>query len=216
MLKVGVLISGRGSNLQSLIAACATPGFPAQIACVISNKASAKGLDYAREANIPFYTVSHRDFADRQSFEVALDAKLQEHQVQLVCLAGFMRILTGWFAERWRDRLVNIHPSLLPSFPGVDTHEKVLEYGAKLTGCTIHYVRAEMDHGPIILQAAVPVLPDDTAETLAARVLKAEHKAYPTALRLIAENRVNVHLERAIIMDSLASGDALFNPRPAQ
>jgi len=212
MLKVGVLISGRGSNLQSLIAACKTQGFPAQIVCVISNKASAKGLDYAREAGIPAYVVPHKDFPDRQKFEEALDTKLNEHQVQLVCLAGFMRLLTAWFADRWQDRLVNIHPSLLPSFPGVDTHEKVIEYGAKLTGCTIHYVRAEMDHGPIILQVAVPVLQDDDAETLAARVLKAEHKAYPTALKLIAENRVNVHQERAFIADAAPSGDALFNP----
>ncbi len=214
MLKVGVLISGRGSNLQSLIAACAAENFPAQIACVISNKASAKGLDYAKAANIPALTISHKDYPDRQSFEAALDAKLNEHQVQLVCLAGFMRLLTAWFTARWQDRLVNIHPSLLPSFPGVDTHEKVIDYGAKLTGCTVHFVRAEMDHGPIILQVAVPVLQDDTADTLAERVLKAEHAAYPTALRLIAENRVNIYEERAFIVDSAASGEALFNPAP--
>lgn len=212
MLKVGVLISGRGSNLQSLIAACKTPGFPAQIVCVISNKAAAKGLDYAKEAGIPAFTISHKDYADRQSFEAALDKTLEQHQVQLVCLAGFMRLLTAWFAERWRDRLVNIHPSLLPAFPGVDTHEKVIEYGSKITGCTVHYVRAEMDHGPIIIQAAVPVLSDDTPDTLAARVLLAEHKAYPAALKMIAENRVNVHDERTFIADATPSGEALFNP----
>ena len=213
MLKVGVLISGRGSNLQSLIAACAAPGFPAQIACVISNKVDAKGLDHARAANIPALIISHRDYADKQSFEAALDAALEQQHVQLVCLAGFMRLLTSWFAGRWRDRLINIHPSLLPAFPGLDTHEKVVEYGAKLTGCTVHFVRTEMDHGPIILQAAVPVLANDTAETLAARVLQAEHKAYPAALRLIAENRVNVFEERAFIADAAASGEALFNPK---
>ncbi|MDD4615564.1 MAG: phosphoribosylglycinamide formyltransferase [Alphaproteobacteria bacterium] len=213
MLKVGVLISGRGSNLKSLMAACATPGFPAEITCVISNKASAKGLDYARNANIPVHVVPHKDFADRQAFDAAIDAVLEKHGVQLVCLAGFMRLLTPWFAERWRDRLVNIHPSLLPSFPGTDVHQKVLDYGAKVTGCTVHFVRSEMDHGPIILQAAVPVLDGDTEEVLAERVLKAEHKAYPAALRLIAENRVNVLNERVFVTDSTESGEALFNPK---
>jgi phosphoribosylglycinamide formyltransferase-1 len=214
MLKVGVLISGRGSNLQSLLTACALPGFPAQIACVISNKGDAKGLDHARAANIPVLVVPHRDYADRPSFEAALDAALEQYQVQLVCLAGFMRILTPWFVERWRDRLINIHPSLLPAFPGLDTHQKAIDYGAKLTGCTVHFVRAEMDHGPIIVQAAVPVLSDDDEHTLASRVLQAEHQVYPAALRLIAENRVNVFDERTFITDSAASGDVLFNPKP--
>jgi phosphoribosylglycinamide formyltransferase-1 len=195
------------------MAACATPGFPAQIACVISNKADAKGLDHARAANIPALVISHRDFADKLKFEAALDAALEKHQAQLVCLAGFMRLLSAWFTERWRDRLVNIHPSLLPAFPGLDTHQKTIDYGAKLAGCTIHYVRAEMDHGPIILQAAVPVLADDTEDTLAARILKAEHKAYPAALRLIAEGRVNVFEERTFITEATASDEILFNPK---
>ncbi|MDR3450123.1 MAG: phosphoribosylglycinamide formyltransferase [Alphaproteobacteria bacterium] len=212
MLKTGVLISGRGSNLQSLIAACATPGFPAEIACVISNKADAGGLDHARKANIPAHVIPNRDYPTREAFESALDAKLEEHNVQLVCLAGFMRILTPWFVNRWRDRLINIHPSLLPAFPGLDTHQKAIDYGAKLAGCTVHFVRAEMDHGPIIMQAAVPVLNGDDEQTLAARVLQAEHKAYPQALRLIAENRVNVFEERTFITDATASGEALFNP----
>jgi len=213
MLKVGVLISGRGSNLQSLIAACTTPGFPAQIACVISNKADAKGLDHARAANIPALVISHRDYTDRASFEAALDATLEKHHIQLVCLAGFMRILTAWFTERWRDRLINIHPSLLPSFPGLDTHQKAIDCGVRLAGCTIHFVRAEMDHGPIILQAAVPVLADDDEDSLAARVLQAEHKAYPAALRLIAENRVNVIEEKVFISDATAPDAAFFNPK---
>jgi phosphoribosylglycinamide formyltransferase-1 len=212
MLKVAILISGRGSNMQSLIAACATPDFPAQIACVISNKADAKGLEHARAANIPTRVISHKNYADRESFDTAIDAALEEHKIQLVCLAGFMRILSPWFTERWRDRLVNIHPSLLPAFPGLDTHKKAIAYGMKLTGCTVHFVRAEMDHGPIILQAAVPVLPDDSEEILAARVLQAEHKAYPAALRMIAENRVNIFEERTFIMDAGASGNVLFNP----
>jgi phosphoribosylglycinamide formyltransferase-1 len=214
MLKIGVLISGRGSNLQSLIAACATCGFPAEIVCVISNKATAKGLDHAKAANIPTHVVSHKGFADKEAFEAALDAALEQHQVQLVCLAGFMRILTAWFVNRWTDRLINIHPSLLPSFPGLHTHQKVIEYGAKITGCTIHFVRPEMDHGPIILQAAVPVLDGDTEDDLAERVLQAEHKAYPAALRMIAEERVNVLNEKTFIVDSSPSEDCLFNPKP--
>ncbi|MDR3424078.1 MAG: phosphoribosylglycinamide formyltransferase [Alphaproteobacteria bacterium] len=212
-LKVGVLISGRGSNLQALIAVCAATGFPAQIACVISNKADAKGLDHARKANIPAFVVSHKDYADKAGFEAAMEAVLERHQVQLVCLAGFMRLLSAGFAERWRDRVINIHPSLLPAFPGLDVHEKVLAYGVKLTGCTVHFVRAEMDHGPIIVQAAVPVLADDTEETLAARVLQAEHKAYPAALRLIAEGRVNIIDERTFIADAAIAGEAFFSPK---
>ncbi len=202
MLKLGVLISGRGSNLQALIDATQQLGFPASIACVISNDPSAKGLDRARAANIPALAVNHRDFKDRQSFEQALDAKLTEQGVQLVCLAGFMRLLTPWFVERWRDRLINIHPSLLPAFPGLHTHKKAIDYGVKFAGCTVHFVRPEMDHGPIILQAAVPVLADDTEDELAARVLEAEHKAYPQAVRYIAENRVNVLDEKVFIVDT--------------
>ena len=213
MLKVGVLISGRGSNLQSLIAACAAPGFPAQIVCVIANKVDAKGLDHARSAHIPTLVIPHNAYKNREAFETALEAALEQHEVQLVCLAGFMRLLTQWFTERWRDRLVNIHPSLLPAFPGLHTHQKVIAYGAKLTGCTIHFVRAEMDHGPIILQVAVPVFADDNEEILAARVLQAEHKAYPAALRLIAENRVNVFEERTFITGATESSDLLFNPK---
>jgi phosphoribosylglycinamide formyltransferase-1 len=213
MLKVGVLISGRGTLLKSLIDACATSGFPAQIACTISNIATASGLDHARNAHIPAHIISHRDYGTREKFEEALDRQLTEHGVQLVCLAGFMRLLTPWFVERWRDRLVNIHPALLPAFPGLDVHKKVIEYGAKLTGCTIHFVRAEMDHGPIILQVAVPVMPEDDADNLAARVLQAEHVAYPAVLRMIAENRVNVFEEKTFIIDAVASGTALFNPK---
>ncbi len=213
MLNVGVLISGRGSNLQSLMKACAAPGFPAKIVCVISNKASAKGLDFAREAGIPALAISHRDYPDRESFDAAVSEALKKHGVQFVCLAGFMRLVTPSFCDRWRDRLVNIHPSLLPAFPGVDVHRKVLEYGGKITGCTIHFVRAEMDAGPVIMQAAVPVLAEDTEETLAQRVLEAEHKAYPAVLRMIAENRVNIHDERVFIAGASTANEKLFNPK---
>ena len=199
VLKLAVLISGRGSNLQALIDATQSAGFPAKIECVISNKPNAAGLDRARTANIPAITINHRDFSTREAFEQALDAKLVEMGVQLVCLAGFMRLLTPWFVERWRDRLINIHPSLLPAFPGLDTHQKAIDYGVKFAGCTVHFVRAEMDHGPIILQAAVPVLQDDTEETLSARVLEAEHRIYPESVRMIAENRVNIIDEKVFV-----------------
>lgn len=212
MLKLGILISGRGSNMQALIAATQQAGFPASIACVISNEPDAKGLVSAAAAGIPTQCIAHKNFPDRQGFEAALDAKLTAAGVQLVCLAGFMRILTPWFVERWRDRLVNIHPSLLPAFPGLDTHQKVLDYGAKFTGCTVHYVRAEMDHGPIILQAVVPVATVDTAETLAERVLRAEHLAYPAAVRMIAEGRVNIHNEKSFIAGDAIPTEILYNP----
>lgn len=212
MLKIAVLISGRGSNLQSLIDAVKAEGYPAKIVTVISNKPEAKGLQRALAAGIPTHVINHRDYATREAFEEALDAKLQECGVQMVCLAGFMRLLTPWFVERWRDRLVNIHPSLLPAFPGLDTHQKAIDYGAKFAGCTVHFVRAEMDHGPIILQAAVPVVPHDTEESLAARVLDAEHKIYPQAVRMIAENRVNVFEERAFVINTEAPTGAVINP----
>ena len=198
-LNVAVLISGRGSNMQALIDAVKQPGFPAKIVTVISNKPGAPGLERAAAAGIPTLTINHRDYPTREKFEEALDAKLTEAGVQLVCLAGFMRLLTPWFTERWRDRLINIHPSLLPAFPGLDTHQKAIDYGVKFAGCTVHFVRAEMDHGPIIMQAAVPVLDNDTEETLAARVLQAEHQVYPECLRLIAANRVNVLNEKVFV-----------------
>lgn len=203
MLKLGVLISGRGSNLLALMKALADDAtFPAQIACVIANKADASGLDHARAAGIPAMTVDHKAYKTREEFEAVLDAKLVQHGVQLVCLAGFMRILTPWFVERWLDRLVNIHPSLLPAFPGLDTHKKAIDYGVKFAGCTVHYVRAEMDHGPIIAQGIVPVLSEDTEDDLAARVLAVEHVIYPSVVRAIAEGRVNVYQERAFVTGS--------------
>ncbi len=205
MLKIGILISGRGSNMQALIKACAMPDFPAEVACVISNKADAAGVEAAQAAKIPTLVISHKDYPDRASFDAAMEEKLIAHGVQLVCLAGFLRILSEGFVERWRDRLVNIHPSLLPAFGGLygsHVHEKVLEHGVKVTGCTVHYMRAAVDSGPIIVQKTVPVLEQDEVETLAARVLAAEHESYPEALRLIAEGRVNVINERTFISGS--------------
>jgi phosphoribosylglycinamide formyltransferase 1 len=212
-LKVAVVISGRGSNLASLIAACAAPDFPAEIRLVLSNRADAKGLEHAANAGIAALVVPHRDFSSREAFDAALDAELAAAGVELVCLAGFMRLLGAAFVARWRDRLVNIHPSLLPSFPGLDTHRRALEAGVRFAGCTVHFVRPEMDAGPIIVQAAVPVLPGDDAERLAARVLEAEHRAYPLALRLIAEGRVRIANERVEIAGAGEAPPIMLNPQ---
>lgn len=211
-LKVGVLISGRGSNLQALIEACAAPDFPAEIVTVISNVPDVAGLERARLAGIPAETLDHRDFAARATFETALSEILETAGADFVCNAGFMRVLTEAFVTRWLDRQINIHPSLLPSFPGLDTHARALAAGVKLHGCTVHYVRAEVDAGPIIGQAAVPVLPDDTEERLAARVLEAEHQLYPRCLRLVAEGRVRVTGETTEVEELEPSGPLLINP----
>ena len=210
-MKTAVLISGRGSNLRALIDACAVPDFPAEIVLVLSNNPAAGGLLHARDAGLAAQVVNHRDHADRPAFEAAMEAALTRSGAELVCLAGFMRLLTPEFVERWRDRLINIHPSLLPAFKGLDTHRRVLEAGARITGCTVHFVRADMDDGPIILQAAVPVLDGDDADALAARVLTAEHRCYPAALRLIANGRARIEDDRVTVDGPPASG-ALFSP----
>lgn len=202
-MRLGVLISGRGSNLQALINAAGDPDFPAEVALVISNQGDAQGLLRARAAGIRCEVVNHRAFNAKAGFEAAMDATLRGARVDAVCLAGFMRILTPWFVDRWRDRLLNIHPSLLPAFKGLDTHARVLASGCRLTGCTVHFVRPEMDEGPIIVQAAVPVMPDDDVHTLADRVLDAEHRCYPLAVRLLAEGRLRVQDERVDIQSDL-------------
>lgn len=206
------MISGRGTNLQSLIEACAETGFPAEIGLVISNNPDAQGLARAERAAIPCHVVDHRPFSDREAFERALDAALAEAEAELVCLAGFMRLLTPWFVERWRDRLINIHPSLLPAFPGLDTHARVLAAGARISGCTVHFVRPEMDRGPIVVQAAVPIVEGDDAAKLAARVLEAEHRCLPFAVRLIAEGRVRVSGDRCVIEGAEEHVATLFSP----
>jgi phosphoribosylglycinamide formyltransferase-1 len=211
-LKIAVLISGRGSNLEALLRASTAKDFPAEIALVISNRADAAGLDHAQRAGIANAVIPHRDYASREAFEAALTAALEAARIELVCLAGFMRLLTAGFVEHWRDRLINIHPSLLPAFPGLDTHARALAEGVRFAGCTVHFVRTEMDHGPIIVQAAVPVLTGDTEASLATRVLAAEHRAYPLALRLIGEGRVKVVAERAIIAGTSGGASALLNP----
>lgn len=191
-LGLGVLISGRGSNLQALIEACSEADYPAEIRLVISNQPGVQGLERAAVADVPHLTVDHRDFDGRPAFEAALTAALQAAGVELVCLAGFMRLLTDAFLGRWRDRVVNIHPSLLPAFKGLDVHERVLAAGVRISGCSVHFVVPAMDSGPIIAQAAVAVAADDTTEALAARVLAAEHRLYPLAVRLVALGRTRL------------------------
>jgi len=212
-LKLGVLISGRGSNLQALIDACAAPDFPAEIALVLSNKADAFGLERAAKAGIATAVVSHRDYpGDKPAFEAAMDATLRESGVELVCLAGFMRLLSPWFVGQWHNALINIHPSLLPSFKGLDTHQRALDTGVRFHGCTVHYVRPEMDEGPIIAQAAVPVVPGDDAHRLADRVLESEHLLYPHAVRLIAESRARVDGDLVRIDGPIPELAAVMNP----
>jgi len=212
--KVGVLISGRGSNLQALLDAAQAEDFPAEIVLVLSNKAGAQGLERARKVGVATGFIDHTLYEEREAFEKDLDAKLREAGVQIVCLAGFMRILTPWFVEKWRDRLLNIHPSLLPAFKGVHTHERALEQGVRVHGCSVHFVRPEMDDGPIIGQAVVPVISGDTPDTLSARVLEAEHKLYPACLKLVAEGKARVSAERVRIADGSEpdSETVLINP----
>jgi phosphoribosylglycinamide formyltransferase-1 len=185
--RVGVLISGRGSNLQALLDACDDPSFPAEIVLVISNKPEAPGLERAARAGVPSRTIARRDYPERSACDAAMTAALEGADVEVVCLAGFMRLLSETFVDHWRDRMINIHPSLLPQFPGLDTHARALEAGVERHGCTVHFVRFEMDSGPIIGQTEVPVLAGDDPETLAARVLEAEHELYPHCLRLVVE-----------------------------
>ncbi|UYW28498.1 phosphoribosylglycinamide formyltransferase [Methylorubrum extorquens] len=184
--RVAILISGRGSNMVSLIEAARAPDYPAEIVLVLSNRPDAAGLDRARAAGIPARAIDHKAFPDRARFDAALQAELDEAGIELIVLAGFMRILTDAFVEAWGGRMINIHPSLLPLFKGTHTHERALEAGVRLHGCTVHYVVPELDAGPIVAQAAVPVLPGDDADTLSARVIVQEHRLYPAALALIA------------------------------
>jgi phosphoribosylglycinamide formyltransferase-1 len=188
--RVAVLISGRGSNMASLIDAAKGDDYPAEIVLVVSNRPDAAGLDHARRHGVATAVVDHTRYGkDREAFERALQDVLLAHHIDLVCLAGFMRLLTPWFVSQWQERLLNIHPALLPAFKGLHTHERALAAGAKTHGATVHFVSAEMDSGPIIVQAEVPVLDNDTPDSLAARVLEAEHRIYPQALRQVAEQR---------------------------
>ncbi len=197
-LKIAILISGRGSNMMSLLAACEAPDFPAIPVIIVSNQSDAPGLQAAQKAGITTASLVRKDYASRETYDNALNDILKKHGVELICLAGFMQILSKDFVEKWHNRILNIHPSLLPSFKGLNTHQRALDAGVKFSGCTVHYVRYEMDTGPIISQAVVPVLEDDTADTLAARVLMEEHRIYPKALKLVATGTVYVEGDRLI------------------
>ncbi len=212
-LRVGVLISGRGSNLAALIDAARAADYPAEIGCVVSNKADAAGLQIAAAAGVPATTVSHRDHPDRESFDRAVSAELERHGVELVVLAGFMRIFSPWFPVRWADRLINIHPSLLPAFKGMHVQRQALEAGVRLSGCTAHLVIPDLDSGPIIAQAAVPVLAGDTEETLSARILRQEHRLYPLVVRWFAEGRIVIDGGRVIVTGVACDATLLFSPQ---
>jgi phosphoribosylglycinamide formyltransferase-1 len=210
--RIAILISGRGSNMRSLIAAAKHPDFPAEIALVISNVAGAAGLDYARAEGVATKVVEHRAFESREAFDWALQAVLEANDIELVCLAGFMRLLSPWFVERWRDRILNVHPALLPSYRGLHTHERALADGVKIHGATVHFVVPEVDAGPIVAQAAVAVRADDTPDTLGARVLEQEHVIYPRALALVASGRARLEDGRVLLADEPAPGAALASP----
>lgn len=209
MKRIVILISGRGSNLQALLEA----NLPCQIAAVISNRADAQGLGVAREHGIATAVVPHREYDDRASFDAALAEVIDHHAPDIIVLAGFMRILTDSFVERYAGRLINIHPSLLPAYPGIDTHERALSDGIKIHGCTVHFVTPTLDHGPIIIQAAVPVMRDDTAQTLSERVLREEHRIYAQAIRWLCRTQVWLSEEGRVASDRLEQpGAALIFP----
>ena len=190
--RTAILISGRGSNMEALLRAMADPDFPAEAVLVFSNRADAGGLALARAAGVETASLSHRDYPSREAFDRAVDALLVEREVDLVCLAGFMRVVSPWFCERWLGRMISIHPALLPAFKGLDTHARALEAGATVHGATVHFVVPELDAGPIIAQGTVPVLAGDSPDTLGARVLEQEHIIYPRALAMVASGAVTL------------------------
>jgi len=210
--RVAILISGRGSNMASLIEAARAADFPAEIALVLSNRPDAEGLERAKEAGIATCAIDHKAYPDRESFEQALDAALAEHDIAFICLAGFMRVLTEGFVKRWSGRMVNIHPSLLPLYRGTQTHRRALADGVLVHGCTVHFVVPELDAGPIIAQAVVPVVPGDTEESLAARVIVQEHRLYPQALRMICDGTARLENGRVVFARGWDAGAALHSP----
>jgi phosphoribosylglycinamide formyltransferase-1 len=212
-LRIGVLASGGGTNLQSIIDRCQDDSLDAEIAVVICNNPGAAALERAAQAGIASRCINHRDFSSREDFDTAVVRALQESDVELVVLAGFMRIITQTFIDAFPDRVINIHPALLPSFPGLHVQQQAIDYGARFSGCTVHFVDGGVDTGPILIQAVVPVLQNDTVETLAARILEQEHRIYPRAIQLIAENRVHINGRQVSIDPACpASRSALVNP----
>jgi phosphoribosylglycinamide formyltransferase-1 len=213
-LKVGVLISGRGSNMAALIRATQAADYPAEISCVVSNREDAAGLEVARKASIPTAVISHRGYPDRESFDRDVSAALEKHDVGMVALAGFMRIQSPWFPQHWAGRQINIHPSLLPAFPGLHVQRQALDAGVRVSGCTVHFVTPDLDAGPIIAQAAVPVLAGDTEETLSARILRQEHRLYPLVVRWFAEGRLAFADGRVTVRGVSPEATLLFSSEP--
>ena len=213
--RVAILISGRGSNMAALIDAAKAPGFPAEIVVVISNRSDAGGLATASAGGVPTLTIESKRFGkDRAAFEAELQAALDQHKIELICLGGFMRLLTAEFVQRWYGRMLNIHPSLLPSFPGLEPQAQALRAGVKISGATVHFVIPETDAGPIVMQGAVAVHDDDTADTLAARILTVEHRIYPDALRLLADGAVRLEGDICTTKGRPSRDDALISPAP--
>jgi phosphoribosylglycinamide formyltransferase 1 len=211
--RVAILISGRGSNMAALIEAAKAKDYPAEIAVVISNRADAAGLERAKAGGIATEVIESKPFGkDRGAFEAVLEQKLGQHRIELICLGGFMRLFTAEFVQRWYGRMLNIHPSLLPSFPGLDPHGQALKAGVKISGATVHFVIPETDAGPIVMQGAVPVCDDDTADTLSARILTVEHRIYPEALRLLASGRLKLEGDLCRIDGGAANGAPLISP----
>jgi phosphoribosylglycinamide formyltransferase-1 len=210
--RIAILISGRGSNMVSLIEAASCLDFPGEIALVLSNRPDAAGLERAREAGIEALAIDHKAYSTRESFEQALDETLRARDIEFICLAGFMRVLTNWFVERWAGRMLNIHPSLLPLFRGTHTHQRALEEGVLIHGCTVHFVVPELDAGPIVAQVAVPVVPGDTEESLASRILVQEHLLYPQALRMICDGRARLEGGRVVFTGNWDGSGALRSP----
>lgn len=207
-----VLISGSGSNLQALLDAATEPNYPARISLVLSNRADAYGLVRAANAGVPNVVVDHKAYGSREAFETEIDRHLAAAGIDLVCLAGFMRVLTPGFVERWRDRMINVHPSLLPAFRGLHTHDRALAAGCAVAGCSVHLVRPELDDGPILVQGVVPVLSDDDGATLAARVLTLEHRCYPRGLAMLAADRVHINGGRATLVDEKPGERVILHP----
>jgi phosphoribosylglycinamide formyltransferase-1 len=211
-VKTAILISGRGSNMAALLSAARAEDYPAEIVLVISNDPDAAGLELARSNGVDTAVVNHKDYDGREAFEAALTEVLKAAGAEIVCLAGFMRLLTDSFVDEWRNRLINIHPSLLPAFKGLNTHARALSAGVRIHGATVHFVRPNMDEGPIIVQAAVPVVAGDTEQSLADRVLEVEHKIYPMALSWVASQRARIVDERVVIDSDGKPGQVLIVP----
>jgi phosphoribosylglycinamide formyltransferase-1 len=211
--RVAILISGRGSNMAALIKAASAADYPAEIAVVVSNRAGAPGIERAKANGVPAVVVESKPYGkDRAAFEAALQAVLDQHRIELICLGGFMRLFTAEFARRWYGKMLNIHPSLLPSFPGLDPHGQALRAGVKISGATVHFVTPETDAGPILMQGAVGVSDHDTPETLSERILEVEHRIYPDALRLLATGAVRLEGDICKTPDSAGSGNFLISP----